>query len=93
MSLFHSFHSLIQLYNCFQRVIFSDAVIDKLTHRIVVLSIAFKIVEFHGFPLHPLGLGTFAVNILRFRFIFTQNLQSVKCKVFQQGIVVFNHRL
>ena len=80
-------------------MIFSDAVIDKLRnifknqHTIVGLSITFKIAEFHGFPLHPLGLVTFAVNILRFRFIFTQNLQSDKRKVFQQGIVVLNHRL
>ena len=81
-------------------MIFSDAVIKKLRnifqkqqHRIVVISIAFKIAEFHGFPLHPVGLVTFAVNILRFRFIFTQNLQRVKCKVFQQGIVVLHHRL
>ena len=61
-------------------MIFLDAVIDKLRkifqknqHRIVVLSIAFKIAEFHGFPLHPQGLVMFAVKTLRFRFIFTQN--------------------
>ena len=65
-------------------MIFSDAVIKKLRnifqkkqHRIVIISIAFKIAEFHGFALHPLGLVTFAVNILRFSYIFTQNLQSV----------------
>ena len=74
MSLFHSL--LFNCFSCFQRVIFSDAVIDKLRknqHRIVVLSIAFTIAEFHGFPLHPQGLVTFAVKTLRFHFIFTQN--------------------
>ena len=70
-------------------MIFSDAVIDKLRNifqiTIVVLSISFKIAEFHGFPLHPLGLVTFAVKILRFLYIFTQS-----GKVWQQGIVVLN---
>ena len=83
MSLFHSFHSLIHCYSIVFlvfNVIFSDAVIDKLKnifkknqHRIVVLSTAFRIAEFHGFPLHPQGLVTFAVKTLRFCFIFTQN--------------------
>ena len=81
MSLFHSFHSLLfSCFSCFQRVIFSATVIDKLRnifqilkHAIVVLSIDFKIAEFHGFSLHPLGLVTFAVKILRNPFIFTLN--------------------
>ena len=36
---------------------------------IVVLSIDFKIAEFHGFSLHPLGLVTFAMKILRNRLV------------------------
>ena len=68
-------------------MIFSDAVLDqKKQHRIVVLSIAFKIAEFHGFPLHPLGLVMFVVNVLRFRFIFTQNLQSVNAMFFNKEL-------
>ena len=79
----HFISLLFNCLSCFQRVIFSDAVSDKLKnifqiwkHRIVVLSIVFTIAEFHGFPLHPQGLAMFAVKTLRFRFIFITKLNK-----------------
>ena len=73
-------------------MILSDAVIDKLRSMfqiwIVVLSIAFKIAEFHGFPLHPLGLVTFEYSDF---VLFSHKIN--KCKVSKQGIVVLHHRL